>query len=172
MRSGDEPGHARSPLRLRLVLAAFGLVTATVGALVVRPVAPFWVVDAFLVVALVAAVDLVLVARHARQGPHYQPGPKVPPYRPVQPEPRPRVARAPLTESTRMRRYLLLMITCLTLIVLAWFWVRLYSTTLAVLMSMVAAVLPPIAVIVANFGIRLPEDPKPPEDPDQPDTRR
>jgi hypothetical protein len=43
------------------------------------------------------------------------------------------------------------------------FWVRLYSTTLAVGMSMVAAVLPPIAVIVANWGVRLPAEPRAPD---------
>jgi hypothetical protein len=58
-----------------------------------------------------------------------------------------------------MRRYLTLMAVCLVLIAVAWFWVRLYSTTAAVAMSMVAAVLPPIAVIVANFGVQLPSEP-------------
>ena len=41
---------------------------------------------------------------------------------------------------------------CLVLIVLAWNVVRLWSTTAAVVMSVVAAVLPPIAAIVANWG--------------------
>jgi len=160
MRSGDEPRHARSPLRLRLGLAGFGLVAALVAAAGVHSVAPGPVVAGFLVIALVAVVDLVAVSREMRQGPHFQPGPDVPPYRPVDPEPRPRRGRAPPTERTRMRRYLTLMVICLTLIVLAWFWVRFYSTTLAVAMSMVAAVLPPIAVIVANFGVRLPAEPR------------
>jgi hypothetical protein len=35
--------------------------------------------------------------------------------------------------------------------VLAWNVVRFWSTTLAVVMSMVAAVLPPIAAVVANW---------------------
>jgi hypothetical protein len=39
---------------------------------------------------------------------------------------------------------------CLLLIVLAWNVVRLYSTTAAVVMSLVAAVIPPVAAIVAN----------------------
>ena len=38
------------------------------------------------------------------------------------------------------------------LIVLAWNVVRLWSTTTAVVMSVVAAVIPPIAVIIANWG--------------------
>jgi hypothetical protein len=42
--------------------------------------------------------------------------------------------------------------TCVVLIVLAWNVVRLWSTPLAVAMSVVAAVLPPVAVIVANWG--------------------
>lgn len=42
--------------------------------------------------------------------------------------------------------------TCLVLILLAWNLVRLWSTTAAVVMSVVAAVIPPVAVIVANLG--------------------
>ena len=52
----------------------------------------------------------------------------------------------------RKLAYGLLMGTCLTLIVLAWFVVRLWSVPLAVGMSVVAAVLPPVAVVVANWG--------------------
>jgi uncharacterized protein DUF6343/DUF3099 family protein len=173
MRSGDEPGHARSPLRLRLGLAGFGLLASVLSALAVRKVAPLPVVGLFLLIAVIAAVDLVIIGRQVRQGAHFQPGPAVPPYRPVEPEPRAERMRSELTEGDRMRRYLSLMILCLTLIVLAWFWVRLYSTTLAVVMSMVAAVLPPIAVIVANFGIRLPAEPPPrPNQDGKPDAGR
>ena len=60
------------------------------------------------------------------------------------------------SQSERLRRrqrwYFALMGVCLLLIVLAWNVVRLWSTTAAVVMSAVAAVLPPIAVIVANWG--------------------
>jgi len=42
--------------------------------------------------------------------------------------------------------------TCVVLIVLAWNVVRLWSVTAAVLMSVVAAVIPPAAVIVGNLG--------------------
>lgn len=52
----------------------------------------------------------------------------------------------------RQRWYFGLMGLCLALIVLAWTFVRLWSTELAVAMSAVAAVIPPIAVIVANWG--------------------
>jgi hypothetical protein len=31
---------------------------------------------------LVITVDLALIVRHIRQGPHFQPGPDIPPYRP------------------------------------------------------------------------------------------
>ena len=59
-------------------------------------------------------------------------------------------------QSARLRRrqrwYFTLMGTCLALIVLAWNVVRLWSTTAAVTMSVVAAVLPPVAVLIANWG--------------------
>jgi hypothetical protein len=41
---------------------------------------------------------------------------------------------------------------CLALILLAWNVVRLWSTTAAVVMSIVAALIPPIAAMVANLG--------------------
>ena len=52
----------------------------------------------------------------------------------------------------RKRAYFLLMGTCLALILLAWNVVRFWSTTAAVVMSVVAAVIPPVAVIVGNRG--------------------
>ena len=59
-------------------------------------------------------------------------------------------------QSNRLRRrrrwYFALMGTCLALIVLAWNVVRLWSTTAALVMSVVAAVLPPVAVLIANWG--------------------
>ena len=62
--------------------------------------------------------------------------------------------RRPQSERLRRRQrwYLALMGVCLLLILLAWNLVRLWSTTAAVVMSVVAAVLPPIAVIIANWG--------------------
>ncbi|MGD9958717.1 DUF3099 domain-containing protein [Nocardioides sp.] len=50
----------------------------------------------------------------------------------------------------RRRRYFMIMGTCLVLIILAWNVVRLFSVPIAVAMTLVAAVLPPIAAIVAN----------------------
>jgi hypothetical protein len=60
----------------------------------------------------------------------------------------------PLGEpSTRRKRaYFWLMGTCVVLIVLAWNVVRLWSVPAAVAMSIVAAVLPPVAAVVANWG--------------------
>lgn len=62
--------------------------------------------------------------------------------------------RRPQSERLRRRQrwYFALMGVCLVLILLAWNLVRLWSTTAAVVMSVVAAVLPPIAVVIANWG--------------------
>ncbi|WP_110182110.1 DUF3099 domain-containing protein [Nocardioides solisilvae] len=66
------------------------------------------------------------------------------------------VSDAAEAQSVRLRRrkrwYFALMGTCVVLIVLAWNVVRLWSTALAVAMSVVAAVLPPVAALVANWG--------------------
>jgi hypothetical protein len=50
----------------------------------------------------------------------------------------------------RKHAYFLLMGTCLGLILLAWFVVRFYSTPAAIIMSAIAAVIPPIAAMVGN----------------------
>ncbi len=52
----------------------------------------------------------------------------------------------------RKKAYFWLMGTCIVLILLAWNVVRLWSTTAAVVMSVIAAVIPPIAVVVGNRG--------------------
>ena len=52
----------------------------------------------------------------------------------------------------RKKAYFWLMGTCIALIVLAWNVVRFWSTTAAVVMSVIAAVIPPIAVFVGNRG--------------------
>ena len=52
----------------------------------------------------------------------------------------------------RRKLYFWMMGTCLVLIVLAWNVVRLWSTTAAVVMSVVAALIPPAAAILANSG--------------------
>ncbi|MFI2028451.1 DUF6343 family protein [Streptomyces buecherae] len=83
LRTGDEPLHARSPLRLRLGLALWGLAWAVAGAVAFGGVGrPGWA-TACAVIAGVAALDVGCVLRRLRQGPHYQPGRDVPPYEPV-----------------------------------------------------------------------------------------
>ena len=58
---------------------------------------------------------------------------------------------------TRRRAYFTLMGTCLGLIVLAWLVVRLVSVTAAIVMSVVAMLIPPIAAVIGNTGD--PDDP-------------
>jgi hypothetical protein len=53
---------------------------------------------------------------------------------------------------TRNRGYFLLMGVCLTLFILSWAVIRFYSLVAAVVISVVAMVIPPIAVMVANAG--------------------
>lgn len=73
-----------------------------------------------------------------------------------------------MTSERQRRAYFWLMGTCLTLFVLAWAVVRLFSTPLAIGMSVVAAVIPPVAVIVANAGaVRSHRPPVEPPDPDR-----
>lgn len=50
----------------------------------------------------------------------------------------------------RHRLYFVLMGTCIGLILVAWFVVRFYSTPAAIVMSVVAAAIPPIAAMVGN----------------------
>ncbi|MEO5874164.1 MAG: DUF3099 domain-containing protein [Streptosporangiaceae bacterium] len=50
----------------------------------------------------------------------------------------------------RRRVYLIMMGTCLILYVLSWTVVRLWSSTAAIIMAVVASVIPPVAVILAN----------------------
>jgi len=52
----------------------------------------------------------------------------------------------------RNRVYFALMALCLGLFISAWAVVRLYSVTAAVVMTVVALAIPPIAVIIANAG--------------------
>jgi hypothetical protein len=61
----------------------------------------------------------------------------------------------------RKQRYFVLMGTCIALILLAWFFVRFFSTTAAIAMSAVAACIPPVAAIVGNRSDR-PKPAKPP----------
>jgi hypothetical protein len=54
--------------------------------------------------------------------------------------------------ATRRRAYFWLMGTCIVLILLAWNVVRLWSIAAALVMSIVAAVIPPAAAIMGNLG--------------------
>ncbi|HEY2550011.1 MAG TPA: DUF3099 domain-containing protein [Streptosporangiaceae bacterium] len=54
--------------------------------------------------------------------------------------------------SGRNRGYFVMMGACLALVILAWTVIRIYSVTAAVVMSAVAAVIPPLAAMVANAG--------------------
>jgi hypothetical protein len=56
----------------------------------------------------------------------------------------------PLGPGTRKRAYFIMMGVCLVLIVLAWMVVYRYSIVAAVIMSVVALVIPPFAAIVGN----------------------
>ncbi|WP_030380645.1 MULTISPECIES: DUF6343 family protein [unclassified Streptomyces] len=82
MRTGSEPTTARSPLRLRFWLSLWGEVW-TIGGTVALALAgrTGW---AALCGALwlIVTVDLIMVIRHIRQGPHWQPGRDIPPYAP------------------------------------------------------------------------------------------
>jgi membrane protein implicated in regulation of membrane protease activity len=60
---------AQSALTLRLVLAAFGLVVCVVGGVVVLAAgAPLWFAVVLFVLAAIALVDLVVVARRKLRG--------------------------------------------------------------------------------------------------------
>jgi len=58
----------------------------------------------------------------------------------------------PLGMGTRKRAYFILMGICLVLIVLAWMVIYRYSIIAAVIMSVVALVIPPFAAIIGNAG--------------------
>jgi hypothetical protein len=62
--------------------------------------------------------------------------------------------RAPLK-----RAYFWLMGTCVLLILLAWNVVRFWSIPVAVGMSIVAAVIPPVASVVGNWGAMRSSEP-------------
>jgi hypothetical protein len=57
-----------------------------------------------------------------------------------------------MADVTRRRVYFLLMGSCVTLITVGWLVVRLVSVPAAIAMSVLAMVLPPIAVVIGNSG--------------------
>ncbi|MFC5723040.1 DUF6343 family protein [Streptomyces gamaensis] len=83
LRTGNEPMTARSPLRLRCALASWGLAWAVAGTVLFALAGhPGWAIACGVLFAI-TVVDLAMVVRHIRQGPHYQPGRDIPPYEPV-----------------------------------------------------------------------------------------
>lgn len=154
VRTGDEPIHARSALGLRLALTLAGFVCWAIAGSIMLAAGEAGLALVFGAIALLAAANAGFVVHRMRQGPHWQPGRSTPPYRPLA-EDRPTgpaPERPRVSERTRATRYLWIMGTCLTLLVLAWGFVRLWSVPIAVGMSLVAMVLPPIAAVVANAG--------------------
>ncbi|MEV7415037.1 DUF6343 family protein [Streptomyces sp. NPDC089919] len=88
MRTGNEPVNARSPLRLRFWLSVWGLLWAGLGTAAFAVAGrPGWAAACGALLVL-ACVDLAMIVRHLRQGPHYQPGRDVPPYEPDRGNPR------------------------------------------------------------------------------------
>ncbi|WP_030282886.1 DUF6343 family protein [Streptomyces catenulae] len=82
MRTGNEPLHARSPLKIRFGLIIWGLVWTVAGTVAFVMVGrPGWAA-ACATLAVVTLMDLAMVIRHIHQGPHYQPGKEIPPYEP------------------------------------------------------------------------------------------
>ncbi|GAA2727579.1 DUF6343 family protein [Streptomyces nogalater] len=82
MRTGSEPATARSALRARFWLSVWGLGWTALGTVAFALAGrPGWAAVCG-ALCLVAAVDLAVIVRHMRQGPHYQPGRDVPPYQP------------------------------------------------------------------------------------------
>jgi hypothetical protein len=152
-RSGDEPMHARSPLRLRLGLAGFGLAAAIAGIVVFAVTDVPALVGVFAALAVLAVVDAAIVARHIHAGADYQPGPEVPPYRPPR---RTRVSSAPehpeAAPERRHARFFWAAAVALVLIINAWTWISSVSTGAAAVLSIVAALLLPLGVITANAG--------------------
>ncbi|MFP3990613.1 DUF6343 family protein [Streptomyces sp. E11-3] len=81
-RTGSEPVTARSALRMRFWLSVWGLIWAAAGTVAFAFAGREGWAIACGVLTLIITVDMSMVLRHIHQGPHYQPGPDVPPYDP------------------------------------------------------------------------------------------
>jgi len=82
MRTGSEPRTARSPLRMRFWLSLWGILWTGFGTVAfVITDRPGWAI-ACGALLLITLIDMVVIIRHIRQGPHWQPGKDVPPYQP------------------------------------------------------------------------------------------
>jgi len=135
---------------MRLALALVGLANGLAGAILFALLGSQPLTWAFAALCVIALINVAVVVHRIRQGPHYQPGPGIPPYRPLPPVRPAQRPYTPATPRTRRRRYLIMMGVCVTLLILAWGWIRLYSVTAAVIMSAVAAIIPPFAAILSN----------------------
>ena len=82
MRTGSEPVTARSALRARFWLTVWGLVWAVIGTVAFVLAGRPGGAASCGVLMLVVTVDMAMILRHLRQGPHYQPGRDIPPYPP------------------------------------------------------------------------------------------
>ncbi|HLK43891.1 MAG TPA: DUF6343 family protein [Thermoleophilia bacterium] len=141
IRSGDEPMHARSPLRLRLVLAAFGLACAIAGVVLFAILGSVGFIVLFAVIGAIAVVDTAIIVRHIREGEDFQPGPEVRPHRPDLPSTAEESAVAPVGAHVRHRRYTAAAVAALFVIVNAWTWVWMLSFVWAWVLSLLAAAL-------------------------------
>ena len=152
-RSGDEPMHARSPLRLRLALTGFGLLAAIAGIVVFALVDVPALMGVFAAFAALSIVDAAIVLRHINAGADYQPGREVPPYRP---RPRGRISSAPAhpeaAPGRRHARFLWAAAAALVLIINAWTWISSISTAAAALLSIIAGALLLLGVFATNIG--------------------
>jgi hypothetical protein len=79
MRSGNEPMTARSPLRLRLTLAIFGVLASAAAAIGLGLTGHAGLAVVFAVIAAAACLNIIVVVVRIRQGPRFQPGRDVPP---------------------------------------------------------------------------------------------
>jgi hypothetical protein len=154
VRSGDEPVHARSALRLRLSLALLGVLASVAGAVLTARSGHPPLAAMFAVVTLIAVVNTFWVLARIRQGSHFQPGRDVPPYRPVAdpPERAPgRPGRMPSARS-RQRTYLIMMAGCLALVLIGWLGIRPCAPLAGAVVVTIGTLIPPVAAIVANAG--------------------
>jgi fatty acid desaturase len=151
-RSGDEPLHARSPLRLRLGLAGVGLACAIAGIVVFVLVHVPSMVGIFAALAVIALVDAAVVMRHLNSGARYQPGPEVPPYEPSHADAPPPGPPPDVPVARRHARFVWAALVALVLVINAWAWVWRLSPPWAVVVSAVAAVLLLAGVVASNTG--------------------
>lgn len=72
MRSGNEPMTARSPLRLRLTLAIFGVLASAAAAIGLSLTGHAGLAVVFAVIAAIACLNIIVVIVRIRQEPRFQ----------------------------------------------------------------------------------------------------